>query len=67
MLQVLLLTRKVKVGGKVYENGSRQTIAAIEGEKMRFESRLELKLNDGRVRQGDAVMTYKAQGARAKR
>jgi len=24
---------------------------------------LELKLNDGRVRQGDAVTTYKAQGA----
>jgi hypothetical protein len=30
---------------------------------MRFESGLELKLNDGRVRQGDAVTTYKAQGA----
>ena len=30
---------------------------------MRFESGLELKLDDGRVRQGDAVTTYKAQGA----
>jgi hypothetical protein len=30
---------------------------------MRFESGLELDLQDGRVRQGDAVTTYKAQGA----
>src|SRR5258707_15069233 len=30
---------------------------------MRCESGLELKLDDGRVRQGDAVTTYKAQGA----
>jgi hypothetical protein len=61
--EVLLLTQKIKADGKVYENGSRQTIAAIQGDKMRFESGLELKLNDGRVRQGDAVTTYKAQGA----
>jgi hypothetical protein len=61
--EVLLLTQKIKVDRKVYENGSRQTISAIEGEKMRFESGLELKLEDGRVRQGDAVTTYKAQGA----
>ena len=61
--EVLLLTQKIKADGKVYENGSRQTIAAIEGNKMRFESGLELKLDDGRVRQGDAVTTYKAQGA----
>jgi conjugative relaxase-like TrwC/TraI family protein len=61
--EVLLLTQKIKADGKVYENGSRQTIAAIEGDKMRFESGLELKLDDGRVRQGDAVTTYKAQGA----
>jgi hypothetical protein len=60
---VLLLTQKIKADGKVYENGSRQTIAAIDGEKMRFESELELRLDDGRVRQGDAVTTYKAQGA----
>ena len=61
--EVLLLTQKIKADGKVYENGSRQTIGAIEGDKMRFESGLELKLDDGRVRQGDAVTTYKAQGA----
>jgi len=61
--EVLLLTQKIKAGGKVYENGSRQTIATIDGEKVRFESGLELRLDDGRVRQGDAVTTYKAQGA----
>jgi conjugative relaxase-like TrwC/TraI family protein len=61
--EVLLLTQKIKADGKVYENGSRQAIAAVEGDKMRFESGLELKLDDGRVRQGDAVTTYKAQGA----
>jgi len=61
--EALLLTQKIKANGKVYENGSRQMIAAIEGELMRFESGLELKLDDGRVRQGDAVTTYKAQGA----
>ena len=32
---MLLLTQKIKAGGKVYENGSRQTIAAIEGHKLR--------------------------------
>ncbi len=61
--EVLLLTKKIKVNGKVYENGSRQTIATIDGDKMRFASGLELRLDDGRVRQGDAVTTYKAQGA----
>jgi hypothetical protein len=61
--EVLLLTQKIKANGKMYENGSRQTIAATDGEKMRFESGLELRLDDGRVRQGDAVTTYKAQGA----
>jgi hypothetical protein len=61
--EVLLLTQKIKADGKAYENGSRQTITAIEGDKIRFESGLELRLDDGRVRQGDAVTTYKAQGA----
>src|SRR5258708_24804290 len=61
--EALLLTRKIKAAGRVYENGSRQTIVAIEGSRMRFESGLELRLDDGRVRQGDAVTTYKAQGA----
>jgi hypothetical protein len=45
------------------QNGSRQTIVAIDGDKIRFESGLELRLDDGRVRQGDAMTTYKAQGA----
>jgi hypothetical protein len=61
--EVLLMTQKIKADRKVYENGSRQTISAIDGERMRFESGLELRLDDGRVRQGDAVTTYKAQGA----
>jgi hypothetical protein len=61
--EVLLLTQKIKADGKTYENGSRQTIGAIEGDKIRFESGLDLGLDDGRVRQGDAVTTYKAQGA----
>ena len=61
--EVLLLTQKIKADGKIYENGSRQTITAIEGDKIRFESGLELRVDDGRVRQGDAVTTYKAQGA----
>jgi len=61
--EALLLTQKIKAAGRVYENGSRQTIVAIEGSRMRFESGLELRLDDGRVRQGDAVTTYKAQGA----
>ena len=60
--EVLLLTQKIKSDGKVYENGSRQTIVAIDEDKMRFESGLELRLDDGRVRQGDALTTYKAQG-----
>ena len=60
---MLLLTQKIQLDGNVYENDSLQTIAAVEGDKMRFESGLELKLDDGRVRQGDAVTTYKAQGA----
>jgi conjugative relaxase-like TrwC/TraI family protein len=61
--EVLLLTQKIKADGKTYENGSRQTIVAIDGDKMRFQSGLELRVDDGRVRQGDAVTTYKAQGA----
>src|ERR1700741_3660132 len=61
--EVLLLTQKIKADGKAYENGSRQTITAIEGDKIRFESGLELRLDDGPVRQGAAVTTYQAQGA----
>jgi len=59
----LLLTEKVKQNSRIYENGSRQTIASIESGKVRFESGLELDLQNGRVRQGDAVTIYKAQGA----
>ena len=40
--EVLLLTQKIKADAKTYENGSRQTIVAIDGDKMRFESGLEL-------------------------
>ncbi len=61
--ETLLLTEKIKQNGKVYENGSRQTIASIDDGKVSFESGLELDPHDGRVRQGDAVTTYKAQGA----
>jgi len=61
--ELLLLTQKIKADGKTYENGSRQTIVAIDGDKMGFDSGLELRLDDGRVRQSDAVTTYKAQGA----
>ena len=35
--EALLLTQKIKTDGKVYENGSRQMIAAIDGDKMWFE------------------------------
>jgi hypothetical protein len=34
--EVLLLTQKIKADGKVYENGSRQTVAAIDGDKIAF-------------------------------
>jgi len=43
------LTQKIKADGKTYENGSRQMITAIEGDKIRFESGLELRVDDGRV------------------
>ena len=43
------VTQKIKKDDKVYENGSRQTIGAIDGGKMRFQSGLELDLQDGRV------------------
>jgi hypothetical protein len=61
--ETLLLTEKIKQNCKVHENGSRQTVASIDDGKVRFESGLELDLHDGPVRQGDAVTTYKAQGA----
>jgi conjugative relaxase-like TrwC/TraI family protein len=61
--EALLLTAKIKQDGKVYENGSRQIIQSIEDGKIRFRSGLLLSTEDGRVRQGDVVTTYKSQGA----
>jgi conjugative relaxase-like TrwC/TraI family protein len=60
--EALLLTAKIKQDGKVYENGSRQIIQSIDGGKIRFSSGLVLSTQDGRVRQGDVVTTYKSQG-----
>jgi hypothetical protein len=59
----LVLTARIKQNCRIHENGSRQVIAAIEGGEMRFQSGLLLRQDDGRVRQGDAVTTYKAQGS----
>jgi conjugative relaxase-like TrwC/TraI family protein len=61
--EALLLTVKIKQNGKVYENGSRQIIESIIDSKIRFCSGLVLSREDGRVRQGDVVTTYKSQGA----
>src|SRR5260370_17839942 len=59
--EVLLLTQKIKADGKVYENGSRQTIAAVDGEEMCFESGLQLRLDDGWCRPCDPRPTSKHQ------
>lgn len=59
----MLLAAKIKQDGKVYENGSRQIIESIDDGKIRFQSGLVLSKEDGRVRQGDVVTTYKSQGA----
>jgi hypothetical protein len=61
--EALLLTVKIKQNGKVYENGSRQIIKSINDGKVRFCSGLVVSKEDGRVRQGDVVTTYKSQGA----
>ena len=42
--------------------GSRQTIARVVGDTVQFDSGLQLRANDGRVRQGDCLTDYKAQG-----
>jgi hypothetical protein len=47
----------------LYENGSRQIIQSIVDAKIWFRSGLVLSKEDGRVRQGDVVTTYKSQGA----
>lgn len=61
--EALLLTAKIKQNGKVYENGSRQIIQSTDDGKVRFRSGLVISKEDGRVRQGDVVTTYKSQGS----
>jgi hypothetical protein len=61
--EALFLTAKIKQDGKVYENGSRQIIESINSDTVQFRSGLVLSKEDGRIRQGDAVTTYKSQGA----
>ncbi len=58
----LLLQEKIKQGERIFEKGSRQTIAHVSGGMIRFESGLRLRADDGRVRQGDCLTDYKAQG-----
>jgi conjugative relaxase-like TrwC/TraI family protein len=60
--ETLVLTARIKQNRRIYENGSRQVIDAIEGNLIRFQSGLCLATDDGRVRQGDALTSYKAQG-----
>ncbi len=58
----LLLQEKIKQGERVFEKGSRQTIAEIKVGTVYFQSGLKLSVDDGRVRQGDCLTDYKAQG-----
>jgi conjugative relaxase-like TrwC/TraI family protein len=58
----LLLQEKIKQDDRVFEKGSRQTIARVIGDTVHFESGLRLRASDGRVRQGDCLTDYKAQG-----
>jgi conjugative relaxase-like TrwC/TraI family protein len=58
----LLLQEKIKIGNRIFEKGSRQTIARVEGDTVIFQSGLQLKTSDGRVRQGDCLTDYKSQG-----
>jgi conjugative relaxase-like TrwC/TraI family protein len=58
----LLLQEKTKQDGRTFEKGSRQTISHVSGGTVYFESGLCLHANDGRVRQGDCLTDYKAQG-----
>ncbi len=58
----LLLQEKIKQGDRTFEKGSRQTISHVSGGTVHFESGLRLRANDGRVRQGDCLTDYKAQG-----
>jgi conjugative relaxase-like TrwC/TraI family protein len=58
----LLLQEKIKQGKRVFEKGSRQTISHVRNGIIHFESGLRLLVNDGRMRQGDCLTDYKAQG-----
>jgi conjugative relaxase-like TrwC/TraI family protein len=58
----LLLQERIKQNGRIFEKGSRQTITRVVGNTIQFESGLQLRTNDGRVRQGDCLTDYKAQG-----
>ncbi len=58
----LLLQEKIKQGEKGFEKGSRQTISRVKDGMIHFESGLRLRADDGRVRQGDCLTDYKAQG-----
>jgi len=58
----LLLQEKIKQGDRVFEKGSRQIISRVKDGVIHFESGLRLRADDGRVRQGDCLTDYKAQG-----
>jgi hypothetical protein len=58
----LLLQEKIKQDDRIFEKGSRQTIARVVGNTIHFESGLKLGVDNGRVRQGDCLTDYKAQG-----
>jgi conjugative relaxase-like TrwC/TraI family protein len=58
----LLLQEKIKQDDRTFEKGSRQTISHVSAGTVHFESGLQLRANDGRIRQGDCLTDYKAQG-----
>jgi len=58
----LLLQEKVKQANRTFEKGSRQTISRVSGGTVHFSSGLKLSVDNGRVRQGDCLTDYKAQG-----
>jgi hypothetical protein len=58
----LLLQEKIRQGERIFEKGSRQTISEIKDGTVYFQSGLKLSVDDGRVRQGDCLTDYKAQG-----
>jgi conjugative relaxase-like TrwC/TraI family protein len=58
----VLLQEKIRQGERIFEKGSRQTIAEIKDGTVYYQSGLKLSVDDGRVRQGDCLTDYKAQG-----